>query len=73
MRLLAHPLMPWHSTDGLIANISKPVYSGAAGEGMHGAGIPTTDHIACARGLGLVLTVFLSAPRMCTSFRLDSD
>jgi hypothetical protein len=37
-------------TGELIINISQPVYSGDAGEGMHGAGIPTDDHIEWAQG-----------------------
>lgn len=32
----------------LMQNVSRPVYSGFSGAGMHGAGIPTDEHIAYA-------------------------
>jgi hypothetical protein len=38
------------SKTALIRNVSRPVYSGTAGAGQHGQGIPTEDHLTWARG-----------------------
>ena len=37
------------SKTALITNVSQPVYSGAAGVGMHGKGIPTAAHLEWAK------------------------
>lgn len=37
------------SKTALIKNVSQPVYSGTAGEGQHGPGIATEDHLAWAQ------------------------
>ena len=37
------------SKTALITNVSQPVYSGAAGAGMHGKGIPTAAHLSWAK------------------------
>jgi hypothetical protein len=37
------------SKRALITNISQPVYSGSAGPGPHGMGIPTADHFEWAK------------------------